>query len=727
MIARDSSNNNVVFQANEVSTRPDGTARFAVISAQIPKLMPGENRVVNLFKGAAAPSSGSFQVPSFYDFKIQATVYGAQLTEVRFGNRNGQTAGTPFLVGQVITLTLNGPATESHSVTVDSTMAGGGWETLSKIAAAFMSRVNSNSAVYKVNRMGDAYEKMWLSTVSPKAGAFTVSFSYGGAAPISQNTLRSYTTPMSLVSDSAQLLKSAVSSGAARRLDGPAVQEYTTVARLKDPVTNVVHPQLTARLHTRLFADGKKVRTDMVIENAWAYEAAPGNLTYDVKVTHGGNTFVQEPFTHNHHSRWHKVFWTGPQVSAKVRHHMPYFMASGAIWNYNQKLYEGAATVKESVLSAEASALAAADTKPMGKAFITPYFPMTGGRSDIGPVPRWTALYLTTQDQRALDSMLANADAAAGIPVHFRDLASDQPLDLDRHPCVALVFGTSCPQDALPAMADQQTMWTVDSAHQPSFSYVPYLVTGDAFYLDEVMFWASWNMAAVNPGLRGQTAGLIKENQLRGQAWSLRSIGEAARALPDAHPMKPYFEKRLQNNLTWYVTNYARNSDTTKVSPMNVLTAVPGSKIASIWQGDFFTLVIGLLAKDGDPLAKEMHDWMSKFQVQRFLKQSEGYCLTHAPANYINVRYDDSAPATTWTELFQLNWPGVACGSTGILADAYPSSALGYAANGAAMLSNAADIGTTGATQAYKSWATMTPSLPAAMQKDPTWALAPAN
>ena len=36
---------------------------------------------------------------------------------------------------------------------------------------------------------------------------------------------------------------------------------------------------------------------------------------------------------------------------------------------------------------------------------------------------------------------------------------------------------------------------------------------------------------------------------MAGQAWSLRTLGHAAYITPDAHPLKGYFVKQLDNNL----------------------------------------------------------------------------------------------------------------------------------------------------------------------------------
>ncbi|MBV5346278.1 MAG: hypothetical protein JZU63_12565, partial [Rhodoferax sp.] len=102
-------------------------------------------------------------------------------------------------------------------------------------------------------------------------------------------------------------------------------------------------------------------------------------------------------------------------------------------------------------------------------------------------------------------------------------------------------------------MINDATIWSTDAAHQASFAYIPYLVSGDSFYLDEIQFWANWNMGRQNPGYRSRNLGLINSDEMRAQAWSLRSLGESARALPDSHVMKEYFKTKLSNNLAWYV------------------------------------------------------------------------------------------------------------------------------------------------------------------------------
>ena len=76
------------------------------------------------------------------------------------------------------------------------------------------------------------------------------------------------------------------------------------------------------------------------------------------------------------------------------------------------------------------------------------------------------------------------------------------------------------------------TPYKNDTAHQPSLAYLPYLLTGEYYFLEELHFWATSNSLETDPGNRGYEKGLIHWQQVRGQAWSLRTLGHAAYITP---------------------------------------------------------------------------------------------------------------------------------------------------------------------------------------------------
>lgn len=518
-----------------------------------------------------------------------------------------------------------------------------------------------------------------------------------------------------LVATPQDLLKQQIASGSGKRLSGSVANEYTVVAPFKDASSGSTHPHLQARLHVRLL-DGSLIRTDMVLENNRTFTASPSNITYELTVKRNGVTVHTQPkFTHYHHARWHKVLWTGGTApSYRLRHNMPYFVNSRAVLNYNLAL-----SVPSSVLSSLASDLAASNTKPMGEAQLVPYFPTTGARPDIGPLPTWSVLYLLTQDDRALASVMANADAAAGVPIHYRDESTGHPLDVQTRPDVTVRYDIS--QPAVPAGSGSTGSWEPDRSHQPSFAYLPYLLTGDAFYLDEMMFWASWNITMSDPGSRNRSDGLIYYEQTRGQAWALRSIGEAAFSAPDNHFLKAYFKNVLAKNMAWY-------GNSAQYSPIGGLNLRDYPGFLTPWQSDFMALVYAWLAENNETNAMNALNLISKYQVGRFVNESNGFCATKAMVYDVQSTNSSGAYITTWSEMFSRNFPsyvGKSCSQVPMNEEAYPTDPSGMSAMARASMAAAVNLNVTNASAAYAKIKALTPALDTAFASDPTWAVVP--
>ncbi|MCW2240908.1 hypothetical protein [Azospirillum canadense] len=711
LIAEDSRGGSLPVQIDQPATFADESLRFAVLSTVLPSLPAHGREIVNFFVGTPAGGTGT-AVPT-PDTKIEAvaSVYAAQVSLITFGNRAGLTPGVPFLTGEQVTIALGDAPEDRYTLTISPDMAGGAHPTLRRIAETFLTLINQGRSfrAYKLGE-GGGYENLWVTTREQPGRAFRVRFLYTGQAHLRASVLQEW-------QPSRRFVASAKAGDTAHAwLSGSVVSETTQTVPFVEEATGTPHPQLTARFAVRAYAGVRAVRVDTTVENAWTHEPGAGNLSYDMALLlDGAEAFRIRNVTHYHHARWHTVRWAGEAPTVHVRHNAPYLFKSRAVWNYNTRV-----AIPEAVLAAEEQALARADTGPMGAATITTYMPMTGGRSDIGPLPRWTALYLLTQDRRAKALMLANADAGGGAPIHFRDRQTDQPISLERHPNLFLVPGQPGP-DAIPAMSNADTPWAPDVSHQPSLAYVPYLVTGDKYYLDELMFWANWTVGVHRPEYRGGGLGLLTDEQIRGQAWGLRGLGEAAHALPDRHPMKGYFARILANNLGWYVNTYPRNPDRLATSPLGWVEKNDAIGVTGPWQNDFLAIVIGWLAETGEPLAAEYFRWLSRATVGRWTHEAHGYCRAQAPAYYIKIRGPDNRFIADWGELHRLNWPEVR-GCSGAITEGFPNAPTGYVAVSLAMLAVAADQGVDGAAAAYNR---LRQDTAMTFATDPTWAIVP--
>jgi hypothetical protein len=91
-----------------------------------------------------------------------------------------------------------------------------------------------------------------------------------------------------------------------------------------------------------------------------------------------------------------------------------------------------------------------------------------------------------------------------------------------------------------------------DTAHTPSLAYVPYLVTGDRYYADEMSFWTDYGLTKAVPAARNYTQGLVYPGkEERTLAWQMRNMADPAAYLPGNDPMRSYFADKLENNLSW--------------------------------------------------------------------------------------------------------------------------------------------------------------------------------
>ena len=715
LAAKDNLGNAVPLQFDQISSHQDGSARFAVLSTEVKNLQPQERRVVSIFPAKAPAKSLANATVAAPSYKVEATIYHPQVTLVRFGNRNGHTPGIAFAEGEQITLTLSGPVTERYSIALTALQAGGSHTTLTRIAETFMQAVNSHSKIYQVEKPGGGYEDMWIKTRDPEGGSFQAKVDYSGPAKIQVTVDQEFQKPQ--VWTAQTQAQGAGTKESAFRLNGAVVSEKQLVLPFRSAATGAEHPHLVARLDTRMYAESGAVWTDAVFENNWTFKNNPGNLYYKLTIHENGKlVHDQPPFTHYHHARWHKAFWAGTAPHVQLRHHMSYFMSSAAVWNYDLSL-----SVPEKVLEAEASKLQKLqeeqqDLGPMKNMFIQTFFPGTGGRAEIAPLPRWTALYLVTQDPRAYASMMANADASAAVPVHYRDEKTDQPVDPISHPALTLYQGGNAPH------SDDRTIWSPDTAHQGSFTYVPYLVTGDRFYLDEMLFWATWNIISFPVDYRSKEKAHINRQQVRGQAWVLRALGEADRSMPDNHASKTLIKTILSNNLSWYKSNYV---DDGKGSLMGFIGHSNTSM--STWQNDFLVTVFALLAENKEPKAKEIHAWLSRFSVGRFLADDEGFCAARASGYYWKTTDPAGKALTNWNEFFKINYPddvGKPCASL-VVTGGYPNSGAGYAAYARGMLGASANAGYKDADRAYDKWKSLTPGMDRAFEGDPSWAIVP--
>jgi hypothetical protein len=496
-------------------------------------------------------------------------------------------------------------------------------------------------------------------------------------------------------------------------LSGAVANEWHVSAPLAT-ADGVAHPHLTARFAIRWYNDIKKARVDVTIENAWAYEPNPQNFTYDAEVMVRGAVVYSKPaLEHVHHTRWRKMFWWGGDASqANVKHNTAYLIATRAVPNYDQRV-----VVKESALADLKAKWTGTAIEPMGVGSANPYMPSTGGRNELGLLPGWAATYLLSMDVRAKEVTLGNGDLAGSWSAHYRDKNTGRPVSLIDYPYMTILgIGTDTRnpvtklQEAFPKCAVGASCAQVnkhDTSHQPGFAYLPYLITGDYYYLEELQFWGMYDAFQSNPGWRNYIEGLLYRDQVRAQAWSMRTLAEAAYITPDNDRLKQHFIRIVNSNLDWYNNTYTKNPAANFFGVIDTSSAMvynEGRGMAP-WQDDFFTSAIGHAAELGFSGARTLLTWKAKAPVLRM--SDPGMCWIDGSLYSMNLRDSKTTPmytsmAQAWTASRPVEFTSLACNSQAMATYlkqkvgemvGYSGSVAGYPSNMQPALAYGVDAG----------------------------------
>lgn len=534
-------------------------------------------------------------------------------------------------------------------------------------------------------------------------------------------------------------------------LAGPLVSEWIVRGSLANEA-GVAQPNLKVYFNVRAYADPaggsiSRIRTDIVVENTSAY-SAQGQPQYTATLTSGTTSYTSPALTQFAYTRWHKVlWWNDAQPQIYLQQDTQYIQDSMAISRY-EKLRLGRASLAK--LRPSCSPLDHCDqTKTMGN---------TGAQPAIGPLPRWTSVYIVDPNVRAYRWMLANTDALGAYSIHYRDGATGWPISIQKRPYVTIANwagahrmaqgsssnNASYRKDLLPNCLPNSKLtkrcgnaWygtanpnVWDNAHQPAEGYVAYMVTGSFYYMDEVAFGASQNEIWSNEAYRGFSKGLIdrSHSQVRGKAWVLREMANAAYILPDKHPLKSEFNADVNNSLADFNKSYTHNSSEDSLGLLSVGTVykVHGHDDIGMapWQHSFLTWSAGHAAELGFAGAAEFRNWLARFEIGLMTdwqtKPTQGYCWLEASAYSIQVKNVDGHWLPSYSAIYAANFPGLvglACNSSEMVEklgelsktrwkvgemQGYPYSATGFAANLQVGLAAATDSGLPKAAAAWK-------------------------
>lgn len=251
----------------------------------------------------------------------------------------------------------------------------------------------------------------------------------------------------------------------------------------------------------------------------------------------------------------------------------------------------------------------------------------TGYAPDIGLLPNAAALYLCSGDARAYRAAISCGFSLSNYCIHYRDEATNRPLRFSQHP------NTSINSGVLPPTPGGGAANRYASSHHPAAAYLPYLLTGWDWFVEEMLFQVTDHYLARSTGGRKSpnyyfymSAGGPAHNEnsgIRAVAWQWRTAGMATALTPDGDVLQAELKTVLNYNATKFRTEYETGDSDNPYGPNNFGALVRQHEISTggfgLWHVAFWCASLGLVS-DIEPItdatARTDFEWLTDFGMK---------------------------------------------------------------------------------------------------------------
>jgi hypothetical protein len=402
------------------------------------------------------------------------------------------------------------------------------------------------------------------------------------------------------------------------------------------------------------------------------------DVTTDVELTIGSSspktTYKKESVTTYFATVWSKSFWIGdaPEQKINIDHNVEYLSATKFIPNFDPELKS---SFTEQSITRKYDDWQKQPRDLYENGFWQRGMGAAGARADIGVHPGWMMQWLYTGDWRHREIALRQADLAGAWRVQFTEgdaarkydraqtvSALGRPLSMFARPHERLFDRnqTSSKNEIIIHSTVGSNRWAFQAAHEPDPFSLPYMLTGDWWYLYELQMWAGADalMEAINESadrtpayastLRVASPVIAGfSNEVRGMAWALRNRARAGFHSPDGSPEQAYFnditddmiavwegqrdisDSSLKNTPAWKYGNTKVRLDPSPLhvfEPIDVEITGRGNARGWVngrtdtmapWQQHYLIIVLGSLRDMGYPTGSLLR-WTGKLLTEPF-------------------------------------------------------------------------------------------------------------
>lgn len=667
----------------------------------------------NLVTAAVLPAGNSTQVVTVsasqngtaistnFDIGVFAHGTGAVLTT--FTLTSPQTGIAPFTIGMPFKKgQTTGPLSTnvvSSQVVIMRTWNDGSVKHAIISGIESFSQPNTPVSVQVLDQAGAGGTNLTAANIQAAAPSATVTFS-GGVTGVAS-------------------LSGLLASPIRTFISGPQMVE----CHYKQRVANGANSPLLVIFHVRLYSTGLMwIRA--IVENG--YLTGSTTVTAGVAITIGGTqVFNNTSITIYANTAFDAIGWIGGDPQVQPKHDMNYVVSTKLVPNYFMD------TPSSAILNAMYQNYVPYQSTggTFGFGGWQDVMSGTGAQDGIALLPRWDALTITSLgDPRGYAATSALTRAFRTFAVTWRDPLTDLPCTPSAHPNDVIDGGTN----AITSGPGGQFQWEIN--HQGSAGFLDYLLTGNYYSLEAMQHQSTLNYLCRNPGTFGSGLNRYIASEIRGRAWSTRTIAQMLSVIPASDPLFTDFRAIMKNMALADIASFSQAgfaqlgyiypAGTTNYGstfspgyPSGTSPPAVSIGIAPAFEEGFVDASYGY-ASDLEPLVdadmatfNQVRDFQYNFSVNIFGPgPPTSYSIDMAGSYYLNVvpgaidTTDVRQWFQSWSALYNdpANFNGTPFQGTFLLgASGEPGLADGFLANKIPGLTYAVDHGKAGAPASY--------------------------
>ena len=370
--------------------------------------------------------------------------------------------------------------------------------------------------------------------------------------------------------------------------------------------TRVLHPELPLTVFFRPDASGDRV--EVVVELGRMWSGTPAHIVdpYSVEIFRGDRSLAKIDVPYH----WWWARWRWQSSARPVVRKAAALVSRGLVPPY----------VENAQIPIRPFRREFSYEKPMDMAGLAFDWATTGDRPEIGPMTEAQADYVIYGSSSSLQTLIAQAEACATAPIHWRDEKTGAFLDFQQYASASIN-----PNDGHPLIPSpppprdngkqDRRFFRAESSHTPGLAYLPFLLTDDPYYLEELEALGALAIG-FSAFFRDQyhLPGLASPHQTRSFAWSMRSLFQLGVVSPEHPPRwllpKSYWRKCVADSRAFmqlYMNSPARIHRYFRVFPV---TAKVGG-----WQESFVSFILGWGVRMGYSEWRDAYEWFVAGQL----------------------------------------------------------------------------------------------------------------